>query len=234
MDDPNTIPHPSVRARPPLPDPSTPDGRDVLISRIIDAEAGAEDWRAFRRLAEADPGVWRDLDAAQQQHELLCEGVHRASARADAVDLPVGVDDRGLQRRLQSVGRWGGWAAAAAVLLAWSTGQMGGPGAPLGGGSVNQAGLLGAGTALHDATPDEALERYLDAGRHAGLVVGEVPDRLVIETTPRSDGSVEVVYLRQIIERRVTDRVYREAVDDTGRAVPVPIPAVEIQRVRAF
>jgi len=61
-----------------------------------------------------------------------------------------------------------------------------------------------------------------------------VPDRLVIETIPQADGSIEVVYLRQIIERRVTDQVFRESKTDSGATVPVRIPASDIQRRRSF
>jgi hypothetical protein len=45
---------------------------------------------------------------------------------------------------------------------------------------------------------------------------------------------VEVVFLRQIIERRVADQIYREVRDDAGRLVPVAIPAAEIQRLRSY
>ncbi|RMH24818.1 MAG: hypothetical protein D6692_12240 [Planctomycetota bacterium] len=212
------------------PDPSTPDGRDMLISRVIDAEATGDDWRAFRAAAETDPSIWRDLAEAQEQHESLCEAF-RASARvADAVELPELIGDtRPFQHRLDMVGRWGGWAVAAALLLVWATGFQGAvPGA-----GVQSAGLL-PGTALAEATPDQALDRYLSAGRDAGLVVGEVPDRLVIEAVPLDDGTIEVMYLRQFIERRVTDRVFREARTDAGTTVPVPVSTQNLQRSKAF
>lgn len=208
-------------------DAGASDARDRLISRIIDARAAEADWRSFRSLAERDPGVWRDLAAAQRQHELLCEGVRAATAAADGVGLPL-ADPRPLERRLDGVARWGGWAAAAALVLVWATGLRPGPAEP----RLHAAGM--AGPLLHDATPDEALDRYLDAGRSAGLVVGEVPERVVVETRPRPDGSVEVVYLRQIVERRVTDRVYREVTDDAGRRVPVAMPASEFQVIHAY
>ena len=211
------------------PDPGTPDGRDTLISRVIDAEATGEDWRAFRAAAEKDPAIWRDLAEAQERHESLCEAFGEALRVADLVELPELIGDpRPLQRRLDTVGRWGGWAAAAAVLLVWATGF--GVGTPTG---VQSAGLI-PGTPLAEATPDQALDRYLAAGRDAGLVVGEVPDRLVIETVPRDDGTIEVVYLRQFVERRVTDRVFRDARTDAGTTVPVPVSTQNLQRSRAF
>lgn len=214
------------------PDPMTPDGRDILITRIIDAEASGEDWRDFRVVAERDPSIWRDLAEAQKQHEGLCEALRCASAVADGVDLPeFAVDPRPLQRRFDAVARWGGWAAAAALVLVWSTGAPRGttPGTGM------QTGSLGrGGPSLAEATPDQAMERYIAAGQNDGRVVGEMPERLVIETRPRDDGTVEVVYLRQIIERRVTGEVYRETHDDAGRVVPVAVPVQAIQRRSAF
>lgn len=208
-------------------DPSTPDGRDLLISRVIDAEASPEDWSSFRALAEADPTVWRDLADAQRQNEVLGEAFRDEVRVADSVELPELIaDEAPFQRRLDSIGRWGGWAAAAAILLVWSTGL------PLG--SNQNAALIPIGTALSDATPDEAMDRYIEAGQRAGRVVGEMPDRLVIETIPQGDGSIEVVYLRQIIERRVTDQVFRESKTDSGAIVPVRIPAAEIQHRKSF
>lgn len=215
------------------PDPSTPDGRDLLISRVIDAEASGDDWHAFRMLAERDPAVWRELASAQEQHELLCDALRSAVHGADAVDLPELVGDtRPFQRRLDTVGRWGGWAAAAAVLLVFTTGRFQ-PDATQRPSSLQTGSLVPAGTMLGDASPDQALQQYMDAGQRAGVVVGEVPDRLVIETTPQPDGSVEVVYLRQIIERRVTDRVFREVLSDSGRPIAVPVPPSSLARPTA-
>jgi hypothetical protein len=224
--------HSDDRAGAIRPDPSTPDGRDMLISRVIDAEASGEDWRAFRAAAETDPSIWRDLAEAQEQHESLCEAFRVSARVADSVELPELIGDtRPFQHRLDMVGRWGGWAAAAAVLLVWATGFQGA--VPAAGPGVQSAGLL-PGTPLAEATPDQALDRYLAAGRDSGLVVGEVPDRLVIETVPREDGTIEVVYLRQFVERRVTDQVFRDARTDAGTTVPVPVSTQNLQRSKAF
>jgi len=214
------------------PDPNTPDGRDVLISRVIDAEATPEDWSAFRALAETDQTVWRDLGEAQQQNEVLSEAFRAEARVADLVDLPELIADTApFQRRLDSIGRWGGWAAAAALVLVWATGSQIGLGS---GDRATTPMTAGLGLPLSEATPDEALARYIDAGQRSGMVVGEMPDQLVIETIPLDDGSIEVVYVRQIVERRITKQVFRETKSDSGASVPVRIPAADIQRSRSY
>lgn len=201
--------------------------RDLLLSRIIDGRAGSADWDRFRALAAREPDIWAELGDFQHQHESLRHEVSCAVSLADRIDLPAGmIDDTSTRRRLGLVGRWGGWVAAASLLLAWS---MGIPSLPLGeDGSVpaQSAGLAGSGLAgigLREAEPEQAFEQYLVAGQRSGRVVAEMPEQVVIETTPRDDGSIEVLYLRQVIERRVIDRAYRRVQDDAGNTIAVPV-----------
>lgn len=208
------------------------DRRDELISRVIDGEASERDWTALRSLAQADPSVWTDLTDTQRQHETLADAVEAVGMLADGVDIPEGelmTPHERFQRRMDGVRAWGGWAAAAAILLVWFTG-LPAPTAtqsPLGrsgNGAGNMAGL-GPGTLVGNATPDEALERYIDAGRDSGKVLGVVPDRVVLDSRPSPDGTgIEVVYLRQIVERETVpvDRVFRVGRDEFGSAALVP------------
>ena len=95
------------------------------------------------------------------------------------------------------------------------------------------AGLLGSRILLDQAKPDQAFDQYLSSGQSLGRVVGEMPERIVIETRPMPNGTIEVLYLRQIIERQVIDHAYREVRDEAGNVIPVPVelsPTVE----RAF
>lgn len=200
--------------------------RDLLISRVIDGRTSANDWDRFRALALHDPEIWIELADTQRQHEALrCELSH-AVGIADRVDLPGGpIDDSYTRQRLGVVGRWGGWALAAALLLAWS---LGNPVLPASSDSTlpQTAGIPGAGLTgigLEEAEPEQAFEQYLLAGQRSGRVVAEMPEQMVIETTPRSDGSIEVLYLRQVIERRVLDRAYRRVRDDAGNTIAVPV-----------
>jgi len=192
--------------------------RDLLISRVIDGSASPEDWSSFRILAASDAEVWTELSDAQREHEALCEVMHAATAIADGVDLPGGSGSPLIfESRVTKASRWGGWAIAAVVLLGWFTGTFSMNPAQI---KTNTAGLL---PTLQQASPDEAFGQYLHAGQDSGQVVGEMPNQIVIETLPLEDGTIEVTFIRQVVERRVLDQAYREAVDEFGKAVVIPV-----------
>ncbi len=193
--------------------------REILIGRVIDGQALPDDWDALRALAEQDPAVWDDLNETQRQQELLCAGVSRVTAVADEIEIDDAlVDPEPMVRRLRLVGSWGGWAAAASLALLWSLGIN-----PLQSGTGGQAAGPFA-TLQPDLTPDDALNQYLDTGREAGRVIREVPDRVVVRAEPLNGGrQVEVLYLRQILERQIVSQVYRESVDELGNELAVPV-----------
>jgi hypothetical protein len=205
--------------------------RDLLISRVIDGSASAEDWSSFRILASTDAEVWTDLSDAQREHEALCEVMHAASSIADGIDLPGGSGSPIVfESRVNAAARWGGWAVAAVLLLGWFTGTF----------SMNPSNTLGTNPQtgsiipLNSAGTEQAFNQYLQAGQANGQVVGEMPDHVVVETRPLIDGTVEVIYLRQVIERRVLDQAYREAVDEFGNPVVVPVDLKTLKRGSSF
>lgn len=201
--------------------------RDTLLTRIIDAEASAEDWAAFRAVAADEPEVWSELAEMQRQHDVLAGGLREAIAIADSIELPV--HEHEAVRPVARIGTavrngwsWGGWLAAAALLLAFTVGLPRGGVGGLGGG--NAPGTQAAGFSL--GTPEEALDRYIDLGRQTGAVVGQSPDFIVLESKPLDDGNgYEVVYLRQLIERREVRDLYRLGTDELGNTVRVPVEA---------
>lgn len=213
-------------------DDTAGDRRDLLISKVIDGEASEADWSAFRALAEADPAVWGELARTQRQHEALSLLVDGVSAIADGVEIPRGellTPGERFDRRMSAVRAWGGWAAAAAVLLVWFTGLP----APTGQSGPSRAGLSPAGWVdPNEQTPEWALARYLDSGQRTGRVVGEVPERVVLDTRP-APGGVEVLYLRQFVEREIVgqDRVYRLGRDEFGQGALLPRPTPAPVRV---
>lgn len=201
------------------------DERDVLISRIIDGVATSNDWNIFRAVAAHDPSIWSELAGTQRMHQTLSETVEHHVSIADAIELPGGlINDQPMRAKMDFVSRWGGWAAAAAILLVWFFGKPVMMSQPMD--STNQpavAGIPGMGVSLKNAQPNQAFDQYLSSGLNSGQVIGEMPERIVIETRPMADGTIEVLYLRQIIERQIIDHAYREVQNETGQVIPVPV-----------
>lgn len=198
--------------------------RDLLISRVIDGRAGGGDWGSLRALAEGDPGVWRDLEETQQIHDMLCSEVAQACEAADRVGVDAHRQQVDLSRRLSIAGAWGGWLAAAAVGLAWTLGM------PLGSDGSSAIGSVVPSPGpdyVRIETPEDALRTYLDRGRDEGSVLGMVSDPRVLETRALPDGSgVEVLYVREIVERRLIEQVYRLSQDEAGNVRPVQVRIV--------
>jgi hypothetical protein len=217
---------------------------EILIARVVDGEATAEQWTLFCRMAEVDPSLWRELAEAQHQQSELSAQVNLAVAAADHVEAPV-AQEMALRfnqrvRAAVVVGGWSGWlAAAAALLIAWGMGVPGLGGSGLGGLGGGSGGLSPDGIAVKAGLGGgigDALKTYLDRGRETGQVVGELPERVLIEARPlnpeESGGKYEVFYLRQIMERVVVDEFFGVGSDDMGRPTPVrldPFPAANPQ-----
>lgn len=212
--------------------------RDVLITRIVDQRAGSSDWAAIEQLAASDKTLWREVALAQRDAALLSAAVGRAIAVADNVDLDSVADHPSLDRALAPMpfeqprvirpAAWMGWATAAALMLAWFAGfQPGGSQSviPMQGAGIGPVEL--GGTLVK--TPSEALDAYRKLGQEEGRVVGEVPAKILVKSTPVDEGrgGYDVVYIRQIIERaRVSDPV-RFTQDEAGNAKPVAVPLKE-------
>lgn len=188
--------------------------RDILIARVADGDASGQEWATFRAWAERDASMWRELAEMQREAAALASAVNRAVGAADFVEAPVGEHmSARLTERFRMIGRWGGWAAAAALVLVWATGwRLPFNGAASGAG---QAALLPTGS------PQDALRQYLDRGRQVGTVVGEVPEKVMLDTRPAADGQFEVIYIRQIMERAFVDDLFGVGADESGRAVPL-------------
>ncbi|MDX2118481.1 MAG: hypothetical protein SFY96_09900 [Planctomycetota bacterium] len=221
--------------------PSTPNhdagdapDRDVLITRIIDQRASAADWQTIERIATTDGTLWREVALAQRDAALLSAAVGRAISVADSVTLESAAESSAADDALAPIpiqrGRvirpaaWRGWATAAAVALAWFAGlQPGGSNSsPMLGASLGPTQI--GGTIVN--TPTEALDAYRSLGQKEGRVVGEVPAKILVKSTPVDEGrgGYDVVYIRQIVERaRVADPV-RFTQDEAGNAQPVTVP----------
>jgi hypothetical protein len=194
----------------------------LLMSRVVDGDATTDEWDELTVLAERDPDVWAQLAHTLRDNAGFARAVNAEVAAADAVPLPSPERARAamtIEPRVDPfahVSRWSGWAVAALVGIAWlawifNAGDAARRPEPPATGSL--AGLPAA----------DLLQAYLDRGRQEELVVGEVPDRILIDTRPtETSGGYEVLYLRQIIERRVVPDLYRvQGQDERGQPILV-------------
>lgn len=199
--------------------------RDILISRVIDGEASPEDWSALKALAERDASVWRDLAGLQQDHAELAGAMSEVVAIADDVDAPV-ESSGGIAERGRLIRVWGGWAAAAALALGWIINSPRLDGMNIVPGAGPQSANLAPFGLNKGSEPEDYFNAYLRSGEQSGHVLGEVGDPVLVQTIPQEDGTYEVRYLRQIMERRMVSEVYGVGVgyDERGEARPVLQP----------
>jgi hypothetical protein len=211
-----------------------PVDRDLLITRLLDARASDADWLAFRDCAAADQSIWSDLAAARRDMARLERVVSHAAVCADHVDMPeLRFDSQPV--RLHNTGWSGGarsglvgWAVAAVLALAFIAQQTGLNTGVGGMGARQQANIVN----IPDTAP-ELLQKYIETGRKDGLVLGEAPQRMVVETRPREDGKGhDVLFYRLLLERAVVDdNSFRTfGVKEDGEQVLVPAsppPAVK-------
>ncbi len=217
--------------------------RDLLISRVVDGVASDSDWSAMDVIARTDAAIWRDLAQAQRCNTDLTNAVHAAICGTDGVELAtsagssVGAWGRGredrdeapvsfniqehAQKRFNAMARWTGWAAAAALALAWVSGvRTGNPS----GGLARPEGPAGAeASLLGTASASDLLAEYLRRGQASGNVVAEVPSKMMIEAVPMDDkvGGYEVYFVRQIVERTRVPNLYTFTESEGGQLQPV-------------
>lgn len=189
---------------------------EMLISHVIDGDATSTQWQELEGLASTDPLVWKRLAQAQRDSALLSAALGRASLVAEAVELPRNdgetiSSDRVTHVRFNRLGAWTGWAVAALVMIVASVRFA----QPLPSGFDPSSGVQT--TSFGSAA--QAFQAYLDKGRESGEVVGEIPGKVLVETKPvRSGIGVEVIYLRQVIERTVVPDLYQlTRAQETGK-----------------
>lgn len=193
---------------------------DILISKVVDGAANAGDWTDLERAASERPAVWRELALAQRDQALLVLAVGREVSCAERVDAPQ-PSTASPAHRLRRFGVWGGWAVAATLALAYVTPGVGGRGSA----GMNQAGLVPDLGVLKDKlSADQAWEVYEAAGKREQRVLGELPERLLVDATPAPDGhGVQVIFIRQIKERVTLPQLLKESCDEMGRPTAAPV-----------
>jgi hypothetical protein len=189
---------------------------DILISRIVDKVETTVEWNEFRSLAAGEPSAWELLAEAQRDNDRLQELANLAVDVADDVALPVNpMPSRSqLLRRAFSSGL--GWAVAASILLAWVTS---GPFRPFDSTNARNNPMQSAGL----LSTDGAWDNYLDRSEAEGTLVGEIEPKVLLNSKQRPDGSLEVTFMRQVIERRTVPVLVRPGYDDLGRVTPIVV-----------
>lgn len=181
---------------------------DNLISRVVDQEASEADWKALHALADADPQVWRELAQAQREHATLCAAVERELACVDGVDVSGHEHySTSLTERIRVVTTWSGWVAAAVLALAWGGlvdlgDLMSRPGNENSAAIVPTPGMV----TIPADDPRQAYDYFITEGQRQGIVLGEMPQHVVLEVEVNAEGDPSsVIFLRQVIERKALD-----------------------------
>jgi hypothetical protein len=187
----------------------------LLMSRVIDGDATTEHWDELTAHAAQDPTVWRRLADTLRDHSSFARAVNAEVSVAVTVPLPSAQAARAsmtMEPRIAPfahVSRWSGWAVAAVIGIAWLGWIFNEPSST----GINVASLA----------PAELLQAYLDRGKQEELVIGEVPDRILINSRPAgTGGGYELVYLRQIVERAVVPDLYQfQGQNESGEPILV-------------
>jgi hypothetical protein len=230
-----TSPDPSQSQTPGDPRAHSTDAspRERLISRLIDGVAGDTDWAELGRIAATDTSIFTEIVRTRRAENLLQSHAQTWMLAADRVQLPLESPDaiRFIAKaqadavstpRSARPRRSGllGWGIAACLALALGAEFMGlrprEQGAP-----TNASGLS---PAPAFASSEQALNAYLELGKQQGKVLGEMPQKFVIQSQPApgDDAALEVVYLRQFIERAVVKDLFKLGTDELGRTILIP------------
>lgn len=232
---------------------------DILVTRVIDGRDTAADWQSLEAAAGADPEVWRTLALAQRDHRALVRQVRLETAVAEHVSAPAHAmraarhearldsqldshldsqldsHRREMAHRTRRVSAWAGWAAAAAMVVAF-VGRMGANVDPSDANSAARS-VLGPAAAGSTASLEQplgdaaaALQSYLNKGRQDGRVIGEQPMRLLGFEQLADGAGYRVVYERPIVESAVVSVPYIVTADDLSNQGQVQLRELQPRR----
>jgi len=84
------------------------------------------------------------------------------------------------------------------------------------------------------ADADRLLADYLRVGSDSGRILQELPV-VPVSSEPTADGrSLEVVFVRPLLERAVVDKAWRLGVDDHGQVVPSEVSIASCRQPSSF
>lgn len=228
---------------------------DVLLGRVGSGEDGDDRaWRAIETAAKNEPALWERTARALHAELGVRQSLESALAAADRAEIPDEAFDlahldapddeadafgggagsipgAGAQtyRISPAMTHWSGWAVAAMIAIAWLGVWTNRPLVSNG----NGAGPMQAGPpefSLTSLSPDEVYDAYRVRGYEEGRLVQELP-MLMVETRAIRDGqAIEVLYIRQTLERATVDSVFSFSEDETGQMRYVPVPKDRLLR----
>lgn len=184
---------------------NAPNDTDLLLNRVVGRDDGPGDWRILREHAQQDPDLWPRLADELEDDMLVRAAVAERGDPAASVALP----GTGLRR----LPRPTGWIAAAVLALLW----IGGVRMPW--------------TTETAPEPDPAVAA---APARDVVELGELPRVVVSTSDVAEDGSVEVVYVRRVLERTRVQDVQTIGVDELGLPFATEHPAALIATPRSM
>ena len=190
----------------------------LLVSRAVGGDATPAEWDELSARADEHPVLWRRLGLTLRDETGFARALESAAAVAGTIDPFAAVDREHAPPptvRRPEVGRWSGWALAAVIALAWLVSMLNPPAPPDAAPQLAEV--------LPLAPASDLLEAYLARGRQDDTVIGEVPEKILVDSrsSPTGEG-YELLYLRQILERAVVPDLYRfTGEDELGRPVLV-------------
>ena len=186
---------------------------DILLSRAVSGDREA--FAAVRARAATEPALLEELAAWQADELRLARAARTLESIADRAELPPTESQRGRSWRAGL-----GWAAAAAVAIAWISQSL----VPREGAPVREN-VAGFDPFTGFATSDDAFDAYVDKARKDGVIYGDVAPPAIISSRELGGGEgFEILVVRQIVERRRVSEMFRLVpVDESGTLAPVVI-----------
>lgn len=186
---------------------------DILLSRAVSGDRDA--FAAVCARAATEPALLEELAAWQADELRLARAARDLESIADRAELPPAESARGRSWRAGL-----GWAAAAAIAIAWISQSV----LPQDAGPAREN-VAGFDPFTGFATSDDAFDAYVDKARQDGVIYGDVaPPTIIGSRELGGDEGFEILVVRQIIERRRVPEMFRLVpVDESGALAPVVI-----------
>ncbi|MHC5062732.1 MAG: hypothetical protein ACYTG5_02015 [Planctomycetota bacterium] len=183
---------------------------EILIDRVIGRDDQPADWRELRSLAADDQNVWKRLLDSMEDETLLRAASSGYLRIAEGVEAPLPTRPRPWSRSASRFLSPLGWIAALAMALLWITFPP---------------------ESISNQPAETVTAPALVAD---GEVITELP-RVLVSSEPSANGeSLELLYMRRILERVQVDELYSLGRDEAGMASPATITAADYRPTQSY